>query len=54
MDIELLFSRNPFVQEDATRFGFVRPALSRRLTLPKDAGKLDFKLPRLGCATHSK
>ena len=36
MDIELLFSRSPFVQDESTRFSFVEPAYSQVLQLNKD------------------
>ena len=43
MDIELLFSRSPFLQEGAAQFSFIRPVLSRVVELPagKDAFTLD-------------
>ena len=34
MDIELLFSRSPFLQEGATQFSFIRPVLSLPVNLP--------------------
>ncbi len=37
MDIELLFSRNPFLQEGAAQFSYIRPVLSRAVDIP--AGK---------------
>ena len=37
MDIELLFSRNPFLQEGAAQFSYIRPVLSRTVEIP--AGK---------------
>ena len=42
MDIELLFSRSPFLQEGAAQFSFIRPVLSRVVELP--AGKDTFTL----------
>ncbi|MEW6746782.1 MAG: hypothetical protein AB1486_28915 [Planctomycetota bacterium] len=44
MDIELLFSRNPFVQELSGQFSFVRPNVSQELTLP-EGGHLEIVLP---------
>jgi hypothetical protein len=43
MDIELLFSRNPFLQEGAAQFAFIRPVLSRTVELPagKDTATVD-------------
>lgn len=37
MDIELLFSRNPFLQEGSAQFSFIRPVLSQTIQIP--AGK---------------
>jgi prepilin-type processing-associated H-X9-DG protein len=37
MDIELLFSRHPFLQDGAAQFSYIRPLLSRTIELP--AGK---------------
>jgi hypothetical protein len=49
MDIELLFSRNPFVQEHGGQFSLIRPNMTAKVALPKvDDGKLgkhSFKLP---------
>jgi hypothetical protein len=39
MDIELLFSRSPFLQEGAAQFSYIRPMLSRVVEIP--AGKKD-------------
>jgi hypothetical protein len=35
MDIELLFSRSPFLQEGAAQFSFIRPVLSRAVAIKK-------------------
>jgi hypothetical protein len=45
MDIELLFSRNPFVQRYAGQFAFVRPNLTETVDLPADRTSLKFPLP---------
>jgi hypothetical protein len=45
MDIELLFSRQPFVQEQSDRFGFIMPNRSDEVTLPKKVGTHTFPLP---------
>jgi hypothetical protein len=49
MDIELLFSRNPFVQEHGGQFSLIRPHTTSKVALAKVAdgklGKQSFKLP---------
>ena len=49
MDIELLFSRNPFVQEHGGQFSLIRPNMTAKIALPKvgdgKLGKHSFKLP---------
>lgn len=45
MDIELLFSRSPFLQEGAAQFSYVRPALSRTIELADGKGPAAFDLP---------
>jgi hypothetical protein len=45
MDIELLFSRNPFLQEGAAQFAFIRPVLSRTVDLPAGKDTLTVDLP---------
>ena len=45
MDIELLFSRNPFVGQDAKRFSQIRPNLTQYVELPADQNELAFSLP---------
>jgi len=45
MDIELLFSRNPFVQEYSGQFSHIKPNLTQNLDLPADAKKHSFALP---------
>ena len=43
MDIELLFSRSPFLQEGSAQFAFIKPVVSRVIELPvgKDTFALD-------------
>ncbi len=45
MDLELLFSRQPFVQEQSDRFGFIMPNRSDDVALPKKGGAHAFPLP---------
>jgi len=49
MDIELLFSRNPFVQTRGGQFSLIRPNATAKVALPKigdgKLGKHSFKLP---------
>jgi len=45
MDIELLFSRNPFIQEQSAQFSLIRPVMSRELKLPEGKTRLELKLP---------
>jgi len=45
MDIELLFSRNPFVQEYSERFSYVRPAATETLKLDPAKTRQVFDLP---------
>ncbi len=45
MDIELLFSRNPFVQAYSGQFSYVRPNETLVVELPKDKGQHEFDLP---------
>lgn len=49
MDIELLFSRSPFAQDDLDGFSMIRPNVSQRITLnPEEDGKgsHELKLPK--------
>jgi hypothetical protein len=46
MDIELLFSRSPFLQEGAAQFSFIRPVLSQAVELPAGKEMLAVDLPR--------
>ena len=45
MEIELLFSRNPFVQEQTGQFDVIRPAHTAKIDLPGDQTSLSFDLP---------
>ncbi|MSR32282.1 MAG: hypothetical protein EXR99_12325 [Gemmataceae bacterium] len=45
MDVELLFSRNPFVQQAGGQFSYIRPNLTRSVTLPKGMTKTSLPLP---------
>ncbi len=46
MDIELLFSRNPFVQGPSGHFSHVKPNASQTLELPEDEKQFQFTLPK--------
>jgi hypothetical protein len=46
MDIELLFSRNPFVQQYSGQFSNIRPNLTQTVELPADAAAHQFELPQ--------
>jgi hypothetical protein len=45
IDLELLFSRNPFVQEFSSSFSHVRPHLSQAVPLPPEATQQEIELP---------
>ena len=45
MDIELLFSRNPFVQQYSDQFSTIRPNFSETVTLDNDRVSYAFDLP---------
>lgn len=45
MDIELLFSRNPFLQEGAAQFAFIRPVRSQTVELKAGKDPLTLDLP---------
>ena len=45
MDVELLFSRNPFVQQSGSEFAFIKPNLTRVVKLDAATGKVDLGLP---------
>ena len=46
IDIELLFSRSPFVQEFSGGFSYIRPNRSETIQLPGRGGAHQFKLPQ--------
>ena len=46
MDIELLFSRNPFVQQYSGQFSNIRPNLTQTLDLPAKQTTTTFELPK--------
>ena len=46
MDIELLFSRNPFVQQHTGQFQHIRPNLAQTIELPAGQMKHAFELPK--------
>jgi len=46
MDVELLFSRNPFVQEVSGPFASIRPNATQTVKLPAGQNKLAIPLPR--------
>jgi 5-hydroxyisourate hydrolase-like protein (transthyretin family) len=45
MDVELLFSRNPFVQQSGDQFASIRPNFTREIKLPTKGKTLSVKLP---------
>ncbi len=45
MDIELLFSRNPFMQEGAAQFSYIRPVLVKDIAIPVGGGPVNLGLP---------
>ncbi len=45
MDIELLFSRSPFLQEGAAQFSYIRPVLSRPVEVPAGQNVVTLELP---------
>src|SRR5208283_4833829 len=45
MDVELLFSRNPFVQQVSGPFASIRPNLTQEVKLPAGKNKLAIPLP---------
>lgn len=45
MDVELLFSRNPFVQRQDDSFAMIKPNASEVVTLPAEENTFDVKLP---------
>lgn len=45
MDIELLFSRQPFMQQQSERFSIIRPHTSELIELPAERSEYAFELP---------
>lgn len=45
MDIELMFSTNPFVQQHGSQFAMVRPNHVQRIELPAGQASYEFELP---------
>ena len=45
MDIELLFSRNPFVQQQSGNFSHIHPNMTQSYDLPKKKTQFTFQLP---------
>jgi hypothetical protein len=45
IDIELLFSRNPFVQTQGGQFAHIRPNMTQGIDLPEKQTQLTFELP---------
>jgi hypothetical protein len=45
MDVELLFSRNPFVQQFGDQFATIRPNATREVALPAGQSQLSIPLP---------
>ncbi|HMP18365.1 MAG TPA: hypothetical protein PKD72_15175, partial [Gemmatales bacterium] len=45
MDVELLFSRNPFVQQYGSQFSAIKPNFSQQQALPAGQNKLSIDLP---------
>ncbi len=45
MDVELLFSRNPFVRGESGRFAYIKPNASASIQLPAKQTKHSFDLP---------
>jgi hypothetical protein len=46
MDIELLFSRQPFVQQQSGQFSFIKPNRSDEVPLPSGKNPVSFDLPK--------
>ncbi len=45
MDLEFLFSSNPFVSENSGRFAYIRPNVTLLKELPKDKEEVSFEIP---------
>jgi hypothetical protein len=46
MDVELLFSREPFIQADSSQFALIRPNATDTLKLDPQKNTLEFELPK--------
>jgi len=46
MDIELLFSRNPFVKDQSAAFAFVKPAFTQKLPFAEEETRTRFAIPQ--------
>ena len=46
MDLELLFSRNPFMRGDDGQFAYVEPNYSMQVNLPEDETRMSLALPQ--------
>lgn len=45
MDVEVLFSRNPFARDYAERFAFVRPSLTTAVATAEKSGRMETEIP---------
>jgi hypothetical protein len=45
MDLEFLFSSNPFVSEDSNRFSYIRPNVTLLKDLPENESTVSFEIP---------
>jgi hypothetical protein len=45
VDVELLFSRNPLVQQSGSQFAMIRPKETKEYKLPRFQNKLAFPMP---------
>lgn len=52
MDVEFRFSTQPFVQEDAGAFAWIRPNHQEQRPLPADRGEITFDLPAAFAASN--
>ena len=52
MDIELLFSKNPFVQQYSNQFSFIQPNGTQRVTLGGKKQKLSICPPNSTTKTY--
>ena len=46
MDVELLFSRNPFVQKQSSQFTFIQPKKIETIKFPEGRTEFEFDLPK--------